>query len=55
MQLLTLEVAVGDTETVVTTKFQQSLSVLVHPADTEVTEAGWPSFPVSSIAGVEVA
>ena len=40
VQLVTLKVAVGDAEAVVTAEFEQPLPVLIHPADAEVAEAG---------------
>lgn len=46
LQLLTLEIAIGDAEAVVTAEFEQSLPVLIHPADAEVAEAGRPCLPV---------
>ena len=55
VQLLTLKVAVGDAETVVTAEFEQPLSVLIHPAEAEVAEAGRPCLPVGSNASVEIA
>ena len=42
MQLLILEVAIGDVEAMVTAEFEQPLPVLIHPADAEVAEAGRP-------------
>ena len=42
VQLLTLKVAVGDAEAVVTSEFEQPLLVLIHPADAEVAETGRP-------------
>ena len=48
--LFTREESVCDAEAVVTTKFQQPLTVLIHPADAEVAEAGWLYLPVGSNA-----
>ena len=39
VQLLTLKVAIGDAEAVVTAEFEQPLPVLIHLADAEVAEA----------------
>ena len=55
VQLLTLKVAVGDAETMVTAEFEQPLPVLIHPADAEVAEAGRPCLPVGHDASVEIA
>ena len=55
VQLLTLKVAVGDTEAVVTAEFEQPLPVLLHPADAEVAEAGRPCLSVGPNASVEIA
>ena len=52
MQLLTLKVAVGDAEAVVTAEFKQPLPVVIHRADAEVAEAGRPCLPVGPIANV---
>ena len=55
VQLLTLKVAVGDAEVVVTAEFEQPLPVLIHPADNEVAEAGRPCLPVGPNASFEIA
>ena len=51
MQLLTLKVAVGDAEAVVTTEFEQPLPVLINPADAEVAKAGRPMLASRSQCG----
>ena len=53
--LLTLEVAVGDAEVVVTAEFELPLSILIHPADTEVAQAGRPCLPVAPNVISEIA
>ena len=55
VQLLTLKVAVGDAEAVVTAEFEQPLPVLIHPADAEVAKAGRPCLPVGPNTSVEIA
>ena len=55
VQLVTLNVAVGDAEAVVTAEFEQPLPVLIHPADAEVAEADRPCLPVGPNASVEIA
>ena len=55
VQLLTLKVAVSDAEAMVKAEFEQPLPVLIHPADTEVAEAGRPCLPVGPNASVEIA
>ena len=55
VQLLTLKVAVGDAEAVVTAEFEQPLPVLIHPANAEVVEAGRPCLPFGPNASVEIA
>ena len=55
VQLLALEVAVGDAEAMVAAEFQQSLTVLIQLAHTEVAETGGPCLPVGSYACVKVA
>ena len=55
VRLLTLKVAVGDAEAMVTAEFEQPLPVLIHPADAEVAEAGWACLPVSPNVSVEIA
>lgn len=55
VQLLALEVAVGDAEAMVAAEFQQSLTILIQLANTEVAETGRPCLPVGSNACVEVA
>ena len=55
VQLLTLKVAVGDAEAVVTAEFKQPLPVLIHPANAEVAEACRPCLPVDPNTSVEIA
>ena len=53
--VLPREVWVRDVEAVVTAEFEQSLSVLVEPAQAVVAKAGGPHLPVGPNASVEVA
>ena len=55
VQLVTLKVAVGDAEAVVTAEFEQTLPVLIHPADAKMAEAGRPCLPVGPNTSVEIA
>ncbi len=54
VQFLALEVAVGDAEAMVAAQLQQSLTVHIQLANTEVVETGEPCLPVRSNACVEV-
>ena len=55
VQLLTLKVAVGDAEAVVTVEFKQLLPVLINHANAEVAEAGRPCLLVGPNVSVEIA
>ena len=55
VQVLTLKVAVGDAEAVLTAEFEKPLPVLIHPADPKVAEAGRPCLPVSPDVSIEIA
>ena len=55
VQLLALELAVGNAEAMVAAEVQQSLTVFVQLANTEVAETDGPCLPVGFNACAEVA
>ena len=50
VQLLALEVGVGDAEAMVAAEFQQFLTVLIQLANNEMAKTGGPCLPVGSYA-----